>query len=100
MSGGCPMTVSEPEREIKVLDEVDVIVAGAGVAGCAAAVAAARAGARTMLVERNGVLGGVVTAGLMANIGNLYMNRDGRMVVHGLAKEVINRMIARGAASA
>jgi len=70
------------------------------VAGCAAAVAAARAGARTMLVERNGVLGGVVTAGLMANIGNLYMNRDGRMVVHGLAKEVINRMIARGAASA
>jgi len=94
------MTVSEPEREIKVLDEVDVIVAGAGVAGCAAAVAAARAGARTMLVERNGVLGGVVTAGLMANIGNLYMNRDGRMVVHGLAKEVINRMIARGAASA
>jgi len=94
------MTVSEPEREIKVLDEVDVIVAGAGVAGCAAAVAAARAGARTMLVERNGVLGGVVTAGLMANIGNLYMNRDGRMVVHGLAKEVIDRMIARGAASA
>jgi len=93
------MTIHEEEREIEVLDEVDVLVAGAGVAGCAAAVAAARAGAKTMLVERNGVLGGVATAGLMANIGNLYMDRDGRIVVHGISKEVIDRMVARGAAS-
>jgi len=40
------MTISEPERETKDLDEVDVLVAGAGVAGCAAAVAATRAGAK------------------------------------------------------
>lgn len=93
------MTIREPEREVEVLDEVDVLVAGAGVAGCAAAVAAARAGAKTMLLERNGVLGGVATAGLMANIGNRYMDRDGRIVVHGVAKEVIDRMVARGAAS-
>lgn len=93
------MTIHEGEREIKVLDEVDVLVAGAGVAGCAAAVAAARAGAKTMLVERNGVLGGVATAGLMANIGNSYMDRDGRIVVYGVSKEVIDRMVARGAAS-
>jgi len=94
------MTIREPEREIEVLNEVDVVVAGAGVAGCAAAVAAARAGARTMLIERNGVLGGVATTGLMANIGNLYMDGDGRMVVHGLSKEVVDRMVSRGAASA
>ncbi len=94
------MTIREREREIKVLDEVDVVVAGAGVAGCTAAVAAAREGAKVMLVERNGVLGGVATAGLMANIGNLYMDRNGRMVVRGLAKEVIDRMVSRGAASA
>ena len=93
------MEVREPARDIEVLDEVDVLVAGAGVAGCAAAVAAARAGANTTLIERNGVLGGVATAGLMANIGNSYMDRDGRIVVHGIAKEVIDRMVERGGAS-
>jgi len=91
--------IREPERHIEVLDTVDVLVAGAGVAGCAAAVAAARAGAGTMLLERNGCLGGVATAGLMANIGNRYMDRDGRIVVHGVAKEVVDRLIARGGAS-
>ena len=93
------MTIREPERQIEILEEVDVLVAGAGVAGCAAAVAAARAGAKTILLERNGTLGGVATAGLMANIGNLYVDRDGRIVIHGIAKEVIDRMVARGAAS-
>ena len=93
------MTIRESEREIEVLDEVDVLVAGAGVSGCAAAVAAARVGAKTMLLERNGVLGGVATAGLMANIGNTYLDRDGRVVIHGIAKEVVDRMVARGAAS-
>jgi len=93
------MKVREPQREVDVLAEVDVLVAGAGVAGCAAAVAAARAGARTMLLERNGVLGGVATAGLMANIGNRYLDRDGRLTVHGVAKELIDRMVACGAAS-
>ena len=92
-------TIREPERQIEALDSVDVLVAGAGVAGCAAAVAAARAGANTMLLERNGCLGGVATAGLMANIGNRYIARDGRIVVHGVAKEVVDRLIARGGAS-
>ncbi|NLF03020.1 MAG: FAD-dependent oxidoreductase [Anaerolineales bacterium] len=93
------MVITEPSRQIEVLDEVDVLVAGAGVSGCAAAVAAARMGARTMLLERNGVLGGVATAGLMANIGNLFLDRDGNVVIRGIAKEVVERMAARGAAS-
>jgi hypothetical protein len=74
-------------------------VAGGGVSGCAAAVASARAGARTLLVERNGVLGGVATAGLMANIGNRFLDRDGRVVVHGIPLEVVERLASRGAAS-
>ena len=93
------MKIKEAAREIEVLDEVDVLVAGGGVAGCAAAVAAARAGGRTMLLERNGVLGGVATAGLMANIGNRFLDGDGRVVVDGIAREVVERMAARGAAS-
>jgi len=93
------MFVQESSREIEVLAEVDVLVAGAGVSGCAAAVSAAREGAATMLVERNGVLGGVATAGLMANIGNRFMDRDGRMVINGIPREVVDRLVDRGAAS-
>jgi hypothetical protein len=95
-----PEMIRESSRTIEVLDRADVLVAGAGVAGCAAAVAAARAGARTVLVERNGMLGGVATAGLMANIGNLYVDGQGQVIVHGIAREVVERMVARGAASA
>ena len=79
-----------------MLDSVDVLVAGVGVSGCAAAIAAARTGAKTTLLERNGVLGGVATAGLMANIGNLYLNRSGRTAIHGIAKEVVDRLAERG----
>ena len=45
-------TITEPAREIPVFDEVDVLVIGGGPAGTAAATAAARLGAHTMLVER------------------------------------------------
>jgi len=93
------MFIREPEREIIVLDQVDVLVAGGGVTGCVAAIAAARTGARTMLVERNGALGGVATMGLMANIGNLFLDQQGRLVIDGIAREVVQRMVARGAAS-
>ena len=93
------MKIHESTREIDVLDEVDVLVAGGGVSGCAAAIASARAGAKTVLIERNGVLGGVATAGLMGNIVNEYMNRSGQMIVGGIAREVVDRMVARGAAS-
>ncbi len=55
----------EPGRQVSVTQDVDVIVCGAGPAGVAAAVAAARAGARVRLFETNGCLGGVWTAGLL-----------------------------------
>ena len=49
--------------EAKVVSEVDVLVAGGGTAGPVAALAAARNGARTMLVERLNCLGGMMTSG-------------------------------------
>ena len=48
----------EPAKDLKVLGHWDVVVAGGGPAGCAAALAAARCGARTLLVEKAGHLGG------------------------------------------
>jgi hypothetical protein len=91
--------IDEPTRQIPVLLEADVLVAGGGVAGCAAAVGAARAGARTVLLERNGCLGGVATASYMASIGNRFLLASGRRVIHGFAGEFVDRLVTAGAAS-
>ena len=73
----------------------DVLVVGGGNAGCAAALAAARRGARTLLVERYGFLGGTATA---AMVGPWMTFHDGReRIVGGIAQEIVERLVARGA---
>ncbi len=57
--------ILEPARELKVAGEYDVIVAGGGVAGFGAALAAARKGCRTLLIERTTCFGGLATVGLV-----------------------------------
>lgn len=57
----------ESAREIPVIADVDVLVVGAGPAGVSAAICAARNGARTMLIEQTGDVGGVATTGLMSH---------------------------------
>jgi succinate dehydrogenase/fumarate reductase flavoprotein subunit len=79
--------LKEPSRSIPVVKETDVIVCGGGPAGFAAAVAAARTGAKTTLIEYHGCMGGVWTAGLLSNIID-YQNKSGIMkeLVHQLEK--------------
>jgi hypothetical protein len=60
--------VTEEKRTIPVHDKVDVVVCGGGVAGVAAAVCAARLGARVVLLERYGYLGGLATGGLVITV--------------------------------
>ncbi len=62
---GSANTFSEPAQSLKLVDDVDVIVCGAGPAGVAAAISAARTGASVRLFEAHGCLGGIWTAGLL-----------------------------------
>lgn len=89
--------IDEPARATRVLAETRVLVVGGGSAGVAAAVAAARAGADTMLVERSGALGGLATGGLVALLLTLDDGR-GRQVIAGLCQEIVDRLDARSAA--
>ena len=92
-------TITEAKREVDVLCEADVIVVGGGPGGFAAAVAAARAGARTVLLERYGHLGGMATGGLVNIIPNLS-DVFGTQYIGGLCHEIIERLKAQDAAFA
>ncbi len=61
-------TFNEPAREIPVVEETDVLVAGAGPAGALAAIAAARRGVRVRLIEAHGAIGGIWTTGCLPHI--------------------------------
>ena len=95
-------SVAEPARQTPVYGDFDVLVVGGGPAGLAAAVSAARHGARTLLVERYGFLGGMGTAGGVTNFAGLYGRRDGGMqqLVHGVAAELLQRIDALGGLNA
>jgi hypothetical protein len=80
---------TEPARGIPLESDADVIVCGAGPAGVAAAITAARAGARVRLFEWRGCLGGIWTAGLLG----YFLDFD----KPGFAKELRDKLDARGA---
>lgn len=88
-------TVSQ-RREVPVTAECDVAVIGGGPAGFAAAVSAARAGKRTVLVEKTGVLGGTASGGYVVPLSGFYQKSV--RVVGGIAWELAQRMIGMGAA--
>jgi glycine/D-amino acid oxidase-like deaminating enzyme len=77
---------------------IDVLVVGAGSAGSTAAIAAARTGATTMLVDRLGFLGGTSTAVLDTFYAFYTPGAQPRKVVSGIPDEVVGRLTERGMA--
>ena len=87
-------TIRRPERDIPVIAETQVLVVGSGPAGIAAAVAAARTGAKTMLAEKYGCFGGALSVGQVESY-NWYFN-DKTYTSCGISSEIEQRMIAMG----
>jgi len=75
--------------------DYDVLVLGGGNAGCAAALAAARHGARTVLIERYGFLGGTATASMVGPW--MTFHSGSKRIVGGIAQEIVERLMETGA---
>lgn len=84
-------------QSLPLAGSFDIIVAGSGSAGCPAAIAAARQGARTLLIERMPFLGGTSTAVLDTFYGFYTPGTDPKKVVGGIADEVVARLKTFGA---
>jgi hypothetical protein len=85
-------------RAVPVVRDTEVIVVGGGPAGIAAAIASARNGARTVLVEQYGFLGGMATAGLVGPFMTSYGIDGQEPIIEGIFRELVDRMLALGAA--
>jgi hypothetical protein len=93
----------EPAKKIPVR-KFDVVVAGGGTAGVVAALAAARQGARTALIEIKGYTGGTVVEGGTAlhsffNLWKAFPGVKKRQVVQGIPSEIVERLTLAGGAS-
>lgn len=88
--------IREEARSIPVVEECDVFIGGGGVAGVAAALAAARQGARVVLAEKQCVLGGLATSGLVVIYLPLCDGR-GHQMSYGIVEELLRLSILHGA---
>ena len=78
--------------------DVDVLVVGAGPAGIGAAVSSARSGAKTLVFDLHGCVGGQATAGLVGPFMTSYDAKNEKMIIKGIFEEIVSRMKDKGGA--
>lgn len=88
--------ITEPVRTTPVIAEVEVLVCGGGPAGVGAALAAARSGAKTMLLENQLCLGGSGTSGMLNRLGPYHDQKD--IILGGIPWEILEKLRKRGMA--
>jgi hypothetical protein len=88
--------ISDPSKQIPVVDEVDVLVVGGGMTGVAAALSAARMGAKVLVVEQFNCLGGVATSGWHNHLSQYNAWGNSERVVGGIAYELGERLVREG----
>jgi hypothetical protein len=89
--------ITEKSREIPVIADFDVVVVGGGIAGVAAALAAARTGANSCLIERATCLGGLAAMGLVVEYLPLC-DGTGKQVIGGIGEELLKNSAKYGPA--
>lgn len=87
--------IIEKQKETEIIATPDVLVVGSGPAGIGAAIASARMGAETLLVEKYGFVGGNMTVA-MVNPMFTFHDINGRQVINGIAGEFVSRMVEDG----
>ena len=85
-------TIREPARDIKVINDVDIVVLGGSCTGVFAAVRAARLGARVAIVEQAGAFGGTATNSFVCIWHSLTDDTYGKQIISGLTEEMIERL--------
>jgi hypothetical protein len=94
-------TYKEPAKEIPIINDVDVVIAGGGTGGVFAALAAARQGVKTALIESKGYTGGIAVEGGTAlhsfyNLWKAFPGVEKKQLVRGIPEEFIQKLYKAG----
>ncbi len=86
------------KKELPVYSDIDILVVGAGPAGIGAAICAARNGAKTLVIDDSGCVGGQATNGLVGPFMTVYDAKSEKQIIKGIFQEIVDRMAEMGGA--